>query len=126
MKYTAKDARDHSRSRSSEPDLKTIRQGREKYENRIVEKRNQENVPVPQKRLAFDPEDAGFMPSLRIMASAVDPVFGVTVETGACGLESLYSGFVGFRTSSAGCCFRVSSWECWGVRGIAGLGDDSK
>lgn len=60
-------------------------------EKRAFEKRNQENVPVPQKRYAFDLKGSRGRFPLWAMASAVDLPRGIRVEACAYGLEGLHS-----------------------------------
>ncbi len=60
------------------------------------------------------------------MASAVDPVSGVSVEAGASGLESLYPKFAGPSLRAAGSSFRVSSRARSRAGKIFWLGDDPK
>ena len=65
----------------------------EKYGKGFFEKRDQENVPVPQKRDAFDLKGGRWRFPLWAMASAVDLPRGIRVEACACGLEGLHTRF---------------------------------
>ena len=61
------------------------------YEKRAFEKRDQENVPVPQKRYAFDLKGSRGRFPIWGMASPVDLPRGIRGEACAYGLEGLHS-----------------------------------